>query len=734
MAKEIDELIIQISADTRGLKTELDKVKRKIDGTFPSNNRSPVAGFAAQLKGLLGPLAGVAGGLAAIGAVKGIAAVGDEFEALNITLGRLYGGSQAGLEAFEEISHFAQTTPFQLEDVTRAFIQLKGNGIEPNTDMLTTFGDAASAALNPLEAFNALIRITQRAAGGGLGLEELEQLVNQGLPVYSILNNELGKSRLELSEFGKTAEGAAVIMDSLRTGLEKEFGGIMVDRMELLSTKTSNFEIALKGLQNEIFQGGLGQTLKDLADDMTEFVNGLTAGVRQSNALAAANKNLPKSVQDALRREGGGRVSTGGQMRIEHLTVEEAVQESLLELEAERARLNEKLTADTERNAKKRGAMHDNTRADLTAELQAVALQIKAIEDLNAARAEGDFSQSGEGAPPPATPQPLSTEVIEASALMTKLLKDTVTEAEELEAQFKALDLVIKEGQLGAEDAEKLREHLNGLAAELKEAELDEQFGHLKSEIEGLVTPAEALTQKIAELQAIIDSGNAVLLGYLFGTDDPEQINVIMAKLSEELEDLNTKTDETAETFKTTLAPAIQSMSLSFTNEFVQSLMDAGNALDAFKNLARNIVSQIISTFLQMAVVNKILNQIFGGGTFSELNFNGDGLFGMGITPATKQASGGAMMRGRPYLVGERGAELFIPNVAGTLKNAADTRGVGGGPPIIINQNLNFSTGVVPTVRAEVQKLLPSISETTKQSVLDATRRGGAYRRGLLGA
>ena len=734
MAKEIDELIIQISADTRGLKTELDKVKRKIDGTFPSNNRSPVAGFAAQLKGLLGPLAGVAGGLAAIGAVKGIAAVGDEFEALNITLGRLYGGSQAGLEAFEEISHFAQTTPFQLEDVTRAFIQLKGNGIEPNTDMLTTFGDAASAALNPLEAFNALIRITQRAAGGGLGLEELEQLVNQGLPVYSILNNELGKSRLELSEFGKTAEGAAVIMDSLRTGLEKEFGGIMVDRMELLSTKTSNFEIALKGLQNEIFQGGLGQTLKDLADDMTEFVNGLTAGVRQSNALAAANKNLPKSVQDALRREGGGRVSTGGQMRIEHLTVEEAVQESLLELEAERVRLNEKLTADTERNAKKRGAMHDNTRADLTAELQAVALQIKAIEDLNAARAEGDFSQSGEGAPPPATPQPLSTEVIEASALMTKLLKDTVTEAEELEAQFKALDLVIKEGQLGAEDAEKLREHLNGLAAELKEAELDEQFGHLKSEIEGLVTPAEALTQKIAELQAIIDSGNAVLLGYLFGTDDPEQINVIMAKLSEELEDLNTKTDETAETFKTTLAPAIQSMSLSFTNEFVQSLMDAGNALDAFKNLARNIVSQIISTFLQMAVVNKILNQIFGGGTFSELNFNGDGLFGMGITPATKQASGGAMMRGRPYLVGERGAELFIPNVAGTLKNAADTRGVGGGPPIIINQNLNFSTGVVPTVRAEVQKLLPSISETTKQSVLDATRRGGAYRRGLLGA
>jgi len=56
-----------------------------------------------------------------------------------------------------------------------------------------------------------------------------------------------------------------------------------------------------------------------------------------------------------------------------------------------------------------------------------------------------------------------------------------------------------------------------------------------------------------------------------------------------------------------------------------------------------------------------------------------------------------------------------------------------GGAPIVVNQNLNFSTGVVPTVRAEVAKMLPQISDATKTSVLEATRRGGNYRRGLLG-
>lgn len=92
------------------------------------------------------------------------------------------------------------------------------------------------------------------------------------------------------------------------------------------------------------------------------------------------------------------------------------------------------------------------------------------------------------------------------------------------------------------------------------------------------------------------------------------------------------------------------------------------------------------------------------------------------------------MMRGKPYLVGERGPEMFVPHTAGTLRNGNDTRSMmGGGRPIIVNQNLNFSTGVVPTVRAEVQRMLPAISEVTKVSVLEATQRGGNYRRGLLG-
>jgi hypothetical protein len=40
---------------------------------------------------------------------------------------------------------FAKTTPFQIEDVTKAFIRLKSAAsLEPDIKMLKTFGDAAS--------------------------------------------------------------------------------------------------------------------------------------------------------------------------------------------------------------------------------------------------------------------------------------------------------------------------------------------------------------------------------------------------------------------------------------------------------------------------------------------------------------------------------------------------------------------------------------------------------------
>jgi hypothetical protein len=328
--------------------------------------------------------------------------------------------------------------------------------------------------------------------------------------------------------------------------------------------------------------------------------------------------------------------------------------------------------------------------------------------------------------------------ISKALTSIQKLLADTVTPADELGLAFDALNLVsanlsedmgITEEELG-----KVRSMLNGMKDDLDEGALNDQFSGLKSVVEGTVEPFEKLQDQLNALQALIDAGDAAVLSYLFGTNDPEAIAEVMGRITGQIKELREKGEEAAETFSQTMAPAIASLAHTFTNDFVNSLLSGRDALESFKNFAKNIVSQIIATFLQMAVVNQILNAVFssipGFQAQPTMSFGGGGGAGSG-----RSFAGGGALQGRtPYLVGERGPELFVPNTSGTIKTNADTKNKMGGDTFIVNQSLNFSTGVVPTVRAEIQKMLPQISDVTKNAVLESTRRGGTYRRGLLGA
>ena len=86
------------------------------------------------------------------------------------------------------------------------------------------------------------------------------------------------------------------------------------------------------------------------------------------------------------------------------------------------------------------------------------------------------------------------------------------------------------------------------------------------------------------------------------------------------------------------------------------------------------------------------------------------------------RAMGGNVNPNMPYMVGERGAEMFVPKSAGTV---VPNNQLGGG--IVVEQNLNFATGVSQTVRAEVLNLLPAIKENTLSAVREARLRGGTF-------
>ena len=283
MARTVDELLIKIKADIKELEKKLKNIKGELDTTGKTGIAAfGGAGLAGAMSKIPKAAIGVTAALAGIGvAASKIAEVGSGFEDLKDSLDTVFGSMEAGDQAMDKVFKFAQTTPFQIEDATKAFIQLKSAGVEPNMEMLQTFADVASTSIDQLGAFEAMVRIVQRSAAGGMGLEEINQLDDRGIPATKILTDALGKSREELSEFGKTAEGAAEMVRILIKGLQEQFGGAMESKMDNLSTKTSNMTIAFKQLADEVFKSGLGDFLKDIADGLTEMANSAARLVRQ---------------------------------------------------------------------------------------------------------------------------------------------------------------------------------------------------------------------------------------------------------------------------------------------------------------------------------------------------------------------------------------------------------------------------------------------------------------------
>ena len=135
---------------------------------------------------------------------------------------------------------------------------------------------------------------------------------------------------------------------------------------------------------------------------------------------------------------------------------------------------------------------------------------------------------------------------------------------------------------------------------------------------------------------------------------------------------------------------------------------------DAFRSMANSIIEDLI----RMQIRKSITEPLFGAiqPLFSATDTS--------TTVPKFMAKGGDVTSGRPYIVGEKGAELFVPNRSGTI---VPNNQLGGGSPVVVNQTINLSTGVSQTVRAEVLGMLPQISEAAKGAVLDAKRRGGQF-------
>jgi hypothetical protein len=146
-----EKLIVELTAQIQGLKSGLDSASAqltKFNEKTTNTGKNAEKDFDA-IGSAASKVGGIVAGAFAIGSVvsfgQGIIAATSEFQKFEAVLSNTLGSSSAAQLALSQIQQFAATTPFQINELTGAFVKLANQGFTPNITQMRLLGDLASS-------------------------------------------------------------------------------------------------------------------------------------------------------------------------------------------------------------------------------------------------------------------------------------------------------------------------------------------------------------------------------------------------------------------------------------------------------------------------------------------------------------------------------------------------------------------------------------------------------------
>lgn len=312
--------------NTSPLKSSLTSAEHMAKHTANNINNSlgSVKNAFGGLKGILG---GVGGVLAGLGLSLGTKAVFDYSKSLDnakINWEVLMGSAEEGQKMLQRIQQFAKDTPFDFDSTQKFAQQLKIAGL--NGDQLfktmQVIGDAAQGNVEKAEGIATAYQ--QMSAKGKIQTEEMNQLLERGIPAWDMLAKATGKSKAELMDMASKGQLLAdEYLPKLVDQMDKTFGGGMQKQAQTFNGQLSQLEDnllmlgargvaplrqALTGLMkdiNDVFDGKMSVT-EMLSKWGTQFKEGLT-----KLGESIANFDLASFVKKLLKgfEVGGGFLS-----------------------------------------------------------------------------------------------------------------------------------------------------------------------------------------------------------------------------------------------------------------------------------------------------------------------------------------------------------------------------------------------------------------------------------------
>lgn len=262
-------LSVKFGMDHSGFDSGVSHVKQSA-----SSLGSAFSGMGAALSSALTTAAGFViaqEGMRAFGAAASFAkesAIGlnDSLQQAKIGFTTMLGSASAADSFLQQMAQFAATTPFQFLDVTKAAQSLMAYGFaaKETLPLLTDIGNVSSAFGAGQQGIDAMTRaIGQMNASVILHTQDLNQMVQVGVPVWTILADATGKSTAQVRQMVEQGQIASdVFIKAFDEWSRAKFGDMMEQQSHTFSGAMSTI--------HDVLQMGIAQGLRPFFDEIAK--------------------------------------------------------------------------------------------------------------------------------------------------------------------------------------------------------------------------------------------------------------------------------------------------------------------------------------------------------------------------------------------------------------------------------------------------------------------------------
>ena len=295
--------------------------------------------------------------------------------------------------------------------------------------------------------------------------------------------------------------------------------------------------------------------------------------------------------------------------------------------------------------------------------------------------------------------------------LTTKALPDYINKLRDLEAQYNGVQ---KSGKM---------------TSDLQVAYLNAIKATATGPIDTLIKKYEALHTGMTQFEQDQAAANAVLAALSAENGEASGMGAAAAReaigrLSKAMDDarIREKNEEIKNSF--------ESIGMAVSDSFKGMITGAMSFKESMKSIIGAVIDQLWKLFVVQKIVGIISGALGAGATAAPSSASGFGNIGMSspgsFKPVTLRARGGPVTNNTPYMVGERGPELFVPGGNGTIIPNGNMRGGGGGSSFNISVDARGSNDPA-AVRAQVQQGIleaaPAIIAAAESRTLAGIRR-----------